>query len=93
MGYRTDIGGTRFSFPSLKALLAKVTPRRSGDELAGVAADGPLERLAAQHCLADVPLSAFLDDVLEVEGDAVTALILGAALSGELGLRLGRAVS
>ena len=40
-----------------------------------MAADGPLERLAAQHCLADVPLSAFRTDVLELEGDAVTALI------------------
>ncbi len=43
--------------------------------LAGLAADGPIERLAAQHCLADVPLRAFLDDILEVEGDAVTELI------------------
>lgn len=75
MVYRVDIDRTRFSFPSLKALLAKASPARSGDALAGVAADGPIERLAAQHCLADVPLRAFLDDVLEVDGDAVSDLI------------------
>jgi len=76
MTYRIDVGGTRFVFPSLKVLLAKASPERSGDALAGLAADGPLERLAAQQCLADVPLRAFLDDVLDVPGDAVTQLIM-----------------
>lgn len=75
MTYRIDAGGTRFVFPSLKVLLAKASPERSGDLLAGLVADGPLERLAAQHCLADVPLRDFLNDVLEVPGDAVTDLI------------------
>jgi ethanolamine ammonia-lyase large subunit len=75
MTFRTDIRGTRYVFPSLKALLAKATPERSGDALAGLIADGPVERLAAQHCLADVPLRAFLEDVLEIDGDAVSALI------------------
>jgi len=76
MAYHADIGGTRFGFDTLKALLAKATPERSGDQLAGLAADGPLERLAAQHCLADVPLADFLNDPLEVDGDAITALIM-----------------
>jgi len=75
MGYRADINGTRYRFASLKVLLAKATPERSGDALASLCAEGPVERLAAQHCLADVPLAAFLDDVLEMDGDAVTALI------------------
>ncbi len=75
MVYRIDISGQRFTFPSLKALLAKASPERTGDQLAGLAAEGPLERLAAQHCLADVPLSDFRTDVLEVDGDAVTDLI------------------
>ncbi len=75
MAYRFEINATRYSFASLKVLLARATPARSGDALAGLAAEGPVERLAAQHCLADVPLRAFLDDVLEVDGDAVTALI------------------
>jgi ethanolamine ammonia-lyase large subunit len=68
--------GTRFSFPTLKDLLAKATPERSGDQLAGLAADGPVERLAAQMRLADVPLAELAQDVLEVDGDDVTALIL-----------------
>ena len=75
MAYRVNIAGTGFTFPTLKVLLAKASPERSGDLLAGVAAEGPIERLAAQHCLADVPLQAFLDDVLEVEGDAISDLI------------------
>lgn len=78
MGYRIDLNATRYVFPSLKGLLARASPERSGDALAGLAADGPLERIAAQHCLADVPLSDFLTDVLEVEGDGVTALIMAA---------------
>jgi ethanolamine ammonia-lyase large subunit len=75
MVYRIDISGQRFTFPSLKTLLAKATPERSGDQLAGLAAEGPLERLAAQHCLADVLLTDFLDDILQVDGDEVTDLI------------------
>src|SRR6056297_3182362 len=76
MGYSIDLEGTRFSFPSLKTLLAKASPERSGDQLAGLAADGPVERLAAQLRLADLPLSELAQDVLEVDSDDVTALIL-----------------
>ncbi|NRB33381.1 MAG: ethanolamine ammonia-lyase subunit EutB [Rhodobacteraceae bacterium] len=75
MAYQCDLGGTRFRFPSLKTLLARATPERSGDHLAGVAAETPLERVAAQMALANVPLTDFLDDVLEVDGDGITALI------------------
>jgi ethanolamine ammonia-lyase large subunit len=76
MLYHADLNATRYSFPSLKVLLAKASPERSGDVLAGLAADGPLERIAAQQALADVALRDFLTDVLEVEGDGVTALIM-----------------
>lgn len=93
MGYRTDISGTRYTFASLKVLLAKASPERSGDHLAGLAAESPLERLAAQMCLADVPLSDFLDDVLEVDGDAVSVLIAeqhnAEAFSGVRALSVG----
>ncbi len=76
MAYATVIGQTRYSFDTLKALLAKATPERSGDQLAGVAAEGPVERLAAQIALADLPLKAFLaEDVLDVPGDEITDLI------------------
>ncbi|MCU4653435.1 ethanolamine ammonia-lyase subunit EutB [Roseibacterium sp. SDUM158016] len=75
MTYRADIQGTRYSFASLKTLLARASPERSGDALAGLAAEGPVERIAAQRCLADVALSDFLGDVLEVDGDPVSELI------------------
>ena len=76
MPYHADLNATRYSFPSLKVLLARASPERSGDVLAGLAADGPLERIAAQHALADVALGDFLQDVLEVGGDSVTDLIM-----------------
>jgi ethanolamine ammonia-lyase large subunit len=64
-------------FDSLRELLAKATPRRSGDELAGVAAASAEERVAAQRCLADVPLQLFLQEPLvPYETDEVTRLIV-----------------
>jgi ethanolamine ammonia-lyase large subunit len=56
MAYATSIQRTRFRFADLKELLAKATPERSGDQLTGLAAEGPVERLAAQMALADLPL-------------------------------------
>jgi ethanolamine ammonia-lyase large subunit len=57
--------------------MAKATPRRSGDELAGVAAASAEERAAAQLCLAEVPLQLFLEDLLiPYEVDEVTRLIV-----------------
>src|ERR1700733_7134465 len=64
-------------FGSLQELMAKATPRRSGDELAGVAAASAEERVAAQLCLADVPLTQFLEEPLvPYEIDEVTRLIV-----------------
>jgi ethanolamine ammonia-lyase large subunit len=59
MVYTTTIERTVYRFADLKELMAKATPQRSGDELAGIAADGPVERLSAQMALADLPLKAF----------------------------------
>ena len=59
--YRQQIAGVTYEFRGLVDLLAKASPRRSGDELAGCAAHSDAERAAAQWALADVPLSAFLD--------------------------------
>ncbi|HEX5786496.1 MAG TPA: ethanolamine ammonia-lyase subunit EutB, partial [Burkholderiaceae bacterium] len=57
--------------------MAKATPARSGDQLAGVAADSAQERAAAQMALADVPLKAFLNEALvPYEADEVTRLIM-----------------
>jgi ethanolamine ammonia-lyase large subunit len=77
MGYSHSVGGHTYSFGSLKELLAKATPARSGDYLAGIAAGGDEERVAAQMALAEVPLKVFLTDaVIPYEDDEVTRLII-----------------
>ncbi len=77
MSYSTSIGSTRFTFGSLRELMAKATPLRSGDVLAGVAAGSAEERVAAQFALADLPLARFLDEaVVPYESDDVTRLIV-----------------
>src|SRR6201995_3336844 len=71
------IDGTRYTFPDLKSLLAKASPPRSGDRLAGVAAASAEERVAAQMALADLPLVHFLNEaIIPYEDDEVTRLIL-----------------
>ena len=76
MAYATTIEGTRFTFPDLRSLLAKATPERSGDQLAGLGAEGPVERLAAQIALADLPLKTFLaEELIPSEEDEVSDLI------------------
>ena len=75
--YSATIGQRRYSFPDLKTLLAKATPLRSGDRLAGLAAETGEERVAAQFALADLPLTRFLDEaVVPYESDEVTRLII-----------------
>ena len=75
--YVATIRGQRFVFPRLVDVLAKASPLRSGDQLAGVAARTATERVAAQMALADVPLRQFLNEaVIPYEADEVTRLIL-----------------
>ncbi|NBU59134.1 MAG: ethanolamine ammonia-lyase subunit EutB [Betaproteobacteria bacterium] len=77
MAYQTTVGGFNFRFDDLRALMARATPARSGDYLAGVAAETDGERMAARVCLADVPLKTFLEDLLvPYESDEVTRLII-----------------
>jgi len=74
--YRATAGGERHCFPSLAALMAQATPLRSGDQLAGLAADSQARRVAAQWALADLPLTEFLTEaVVPYEADEVTRLI------------------
>ena len=74
--YRATIGQRRYVFGDLKTLLAKASPARSGDRLAGVAAESFEERVAAQYALADLPLATFLHEhVVAYETDEVTRLI------------------
>ena len=75
--YSATIGTTRYAFPDLKTLLARATPARSGDALAGIAAASGEERVAAQFALADLPLGRFLHEaVIPYETDEVTRLIV-----------------
>jgi ethanolamine ammonia-lyase large subunit len=76
-GYRTTIGNVGYHFEDLKTLLAKASPARSGDDLAGLAASSAEERVAAQMALSDLPLKTFLSEqVVPYESDEVTRLIV-----------------
>jgi ethanolamine ammonia-lyase large subunit len=73
---RHTIDSITYTFRDLKDLLARATPARAGDELAGIAARSSVERVAAQMVLADLPLTAFLSDaIVPYETDEVTRLI------------------
>ena len=77
MGFTHSLGNTRYTFADLRDLLAKATPHRSGDVLAGVAAESAEQRVAAQCALADVALARFLsEEIVPYETDEVTRLIV-----------------
>ena len=77
MTYRSTIRNTQYVFDDLKTLLARASPYRSGDVLAGLAAKSYEERVAAQMILADVPIKTFVNDaVIPYESDEVTRIIL-----------------
>ncbi len=77
MTYATAIKGTRYVFEDLRSLLAKASPLRSGDRLAGVAATSAAERIAAQLALADLPLATFINEaIVPYELDEITRLII-----------------
>ena len=75
--YSAALGTRHYVFGDLRTVLAKASPLRSGDQLAGIAAETGEERIAAQYALADVPLSTFLrEPVVAYETDEVTRLIV-----------------
>jgi ethanolamine ammonia-lyase large subunit len=77
MVYRQAIDATSYVFDDLRDLLARATPPRSGDRLAGVAADSAEQMVAARMALANVPLKQFLTEtVVPYEDDEVTRLIV-----------------
>jgi ethanolamine ammonia-lyase large subunit len=77
VSYTHTVAGERYRFDDLRDLLAKASPARSGDALAGVAARSAEERVAAQCALAELPLRAFLSEaVVPYEADEVTRLIV-----------------
>src|SRR6202007_1476854 len=77
MVYRHTIDATSYVFADLRDLLAKASPPRSGDRLAGIAAESAEQMVAARIALADVPLKQFLHEtVIPYEDDEVTRLIV-----------------
>ncbi len=77
MQYQYTSGVHTYQFKDLKDVLAKATPARSGDYLAGVAAETYAERMAARMCLAEIPLKRFLEElIIPYEDDEVTRLII-----------------
>jgi ethanolamine ammonia-lyase large subunit len=77
MAYRATLGSTTWTFETLADLMAKASPLRSGDVLAGIAATSAQHNVAAKVALADVPLKTFLTQALvPYETDEVTRLIL-----------------
>ena len=77
MHYTARLGGKAYRFPDLRTLLARASPLRSADELAGLAAGSEEERAVAQQVLADVPLRQFLEEpLIDPEIDEVSRLIL-----------------
>ena len=77
MVYRHTIDATTYTFPDLRDLLAKATPPRSGDRLAGIAAASAEQMIAARMALAEVPLGQFLQEVvIPYETDEVTRLVI-----------------
>ena len=77
MAFSVTLAHRTYRFEGLRELLAKATPLRSGDQLAGVAAESAAERVAAQTLLADLPLTRFLEEpLIPYEADEVTRLII-----------------
>ena len=77
MAYRHVIDSTAYVFTDLRDLLAKASPARSGDRLAGIAAESAEQMVAARMALADVPLKQFLNEaVIPYEVCEVTRLIV-----------------
>ncbi len=75
--YKFTVRNRVYRFDDLKTLLAKASPYRTGDVLAGVCAESYEERVAAQIALADVPLKTFLNEVIiPYENDEITRLII-----------------
>ena len=77
MAYKHTVAGSTYTFSDLKTVLAKASPLRSGDVLAGVAATSEVERFAACAVLAELPLETFLNElVIPFEQDNVSRLIV-----------------
>ena len=76
MNLTTQVRGRHYTFKDLKEVLAKANEGKSGDELAGVAAENDTERVAARRVLADIRMIELKENpVAPYEADEVTRLI------------------
>jgi ethanolamine ammonia-lyase large subunit len=94
MSLAASIGSVRYRFASLREVMAKASPARAGDALAGIAAESSTERMAARLMLAELPLRRLLDEpLIPYESDEVTRLIVdshdAAAFAPVAGLSVG----
>src|SRR5512147_2696004 len=94
MAFGHTVDGVTWQFADLRELLARASPHRSGDVLAGIAARSAEERMAARLALADVPVRAVLvEPVVPYEEDDVTRLVVDrldrAAIAQVAGLTIG----
>jgi ethanolamine ammonia-lyase large subunit len=77
MEFRYTVNSFTYNFKDLKTLMAKASPYRTGDALAGISAESNEERVAAQFALSEVPLNLFLTDhLIPYESDEITRLIV-----------------
>ena len=77
MKYNASLNGKSFCFKDLKTLLAKASPMRSADQLAGISAESEVERVLAQQTLAEITLKEFVEQpLIAPEDDEVSRLIL-----------------
>ena len=73
---RTVLFGNTYEFPDIKTLMGKANEEKSGDRLAGLAADSLAERAAAKIILAHVPLWVLKENpAVSYEADEVTRVI------------------
>src|SRR5215467_9101581 len=82
--YSATIGNRRYAFSDLKTLLAKASPTRSGDQLAGVAAATGEEQIAAQYALADLTVGGFRDWLLSDEATSGALSTLAPGVTPEM---------
>jgi ethanolamine ammonia-lyase large subunit len=73
---RVKLFGKTYEFPDIRVLMGKANEEKSGDHLAGIAADSTAERVAARMVLAEVPLWVLRENpAVPYEQDEVTRVI------------------
>ncbi|MBM4354203.1 MAG: ethanolamine ammonia-lyase subunit EutB [Deltaproteobacteria bacterium] len=94
MNLSATVRGRHFTFPDLKTVLGKANELKSGDMLAGVAAENDTERVAARRVLAGIPLWYLRENpAVPYDEDEVTRLILDDADAAVFGQVAGWTVA